>query len=263
MRSARRRSGREARASGLLFFRALLLVALGCTALGARAQDYQREKRWSDQILESLMVGDAVWLQQKNGHRFLGLYTVAQKPRGAVIVAHGRGWSPDYGLYGILRTKLADAGYTTLAIQLPVLPSTAIFGLYVPLYPDARERFQLAVDFLKAKGYRKIAIVSHSLGATMANQYLIRTDDDSVRAWVFISIIQGLQEMFRIKIPVMDIYGGNDWTVTRWGADERSKELAKVPGSEQVMIPGAGHFYEYREDDLVKVIVPFLDRSLK
>jgi len=243
--------------------RVLLLVVLGCTALAARAQDYEREKRWADQIQESLMVGDAVWLQQKNGHRFLGLYTTAKNARGAVIVAHGRGWSPDYGLYGILRTKLADAGYTTLAIQLPVLPSTAILGLYVPLYPDARERFQLAVDFLKAKGYRRIAIVSHSLGATMANQYLIRTDDTTVKAWVFVSIIQGLEEMYRIKIPVMDVYGEKDWTVTRWGGPERRKEIAKVPGSEQVVIPGAEHFYEYREDDLVKVIVPFLDRSLQ
>jgi alpha/beta superfamily hydrolase len=36
-----------------------------------------------------------------------------------------------------------------------------------------------------------------------------------------------------------------------------------VPGSEQVAIPGAGHFYEDREDALVKAIVPFLDRSLQ
>jgi len=238
-------------------------VFLACAAFAAHAQDYEREKRWADQILASLMVGDAVWLQQKNGHRFLSLYTVARQPRGAIIVAHGRGWSPDYGLYGILRTKLADAGYTTLAIQLPVLPSTAILGLYVPLYPDARERIQLAVDFLKAKGYRRIAIVSHSLGATMANQYLIRTDDTSVKAWVFVSIIQGLQEMYRIKIPVMDVYGEKDWNVTRWGADERRKEIAQVPDSEQVQIPGAEHFYEDREDDLVRVILPFLDRSLQ
>jgi pimeloyl-ACP methyl ester carboxylesterase len=243
--------------------RALLLAALACAALSAGAQDYAREKRWADQTLASLMVGDAVWLQQKNGHRFLALYIVAKKPRGAVIVAHGRGWSPDYGLYGILRVKLADAGYTTLSIQLPVLPSTEGFGEYIPLYPDARERFQLAVDFLKAKGYRKIAIVSHSLGATMANQYLIRTDDTSVKAWVFASIVQGLEEMYRIKIPVMDVYGEKDWTVTRWGAPERSKEIAKVPGSEQVVIPGAGHFYEDREDALVKAIIPFLDRSLQ
>jgi hypothetical protein len=48
-----------------------------------------------------------------------------------------------------LRTKLADAGYTTLSIQLPVLTGSGKLGDYIPLYPDARERFQLAADFLK------------------------------------------------------------------------------------------------------------------
>jgi len=255
-----RRFTQKARLGGLFAF--ISLWALLGAPPPAAAQDYEREKRWAEQTLPGVFVGEVDWLQQKNGHKFLALYTVAAHPRGAVVVAHGRGWSPDYELYGRLRTKIADAGYTTLAIQMPVLPSTEILGKYVPLYPDARERIQLAVDFLKAKGYRKIGIVSHSLGATMANQYLIRTDDDTVRSWVMISIIQGLQEMFRIHIPVLDVYGANDWNVTRWGAPERLKEIEKVPGSEQIAVPGAQHFFEGQEDELVKIVVAFLDRTL-
>ncbi len=240
-------------------FFALLVVAL----IGpAGAQDYEREKRWADDILPTLLVGRAEWLQQKNGHRFLGLFTEAKNAKGAVIIAHGRGWSPDFELYGTLRTRLAEEGYTTLSIQLPVLPSTAILGLYVPLYPDARERFQLAVDFLKSKGHRNIGIVSHSLGATMANQYLIRTEDSSVRAWVFIGILQGLEEMYRIKIPVLDVYGGEDWGVIMGGAPEREKQLRDRPGSAQVVVPNAGHFYERREEELIGIVVGFLDRTL-
>lgn len=207
------------------------------------------------------MVGKAQWLEQKGGHRFLALYTEAEKPRGAVIIAHGRGWSPDFEIYGTLRTRLAEEGYSTFSIQLPVLPSTAILGLYVPLYPDARERFQLAVDFLKAKGYKNIGIVSHSLGATMANQYLIRTEDNTVKAWAFIGILQGLDEMYRIRIPVLDVYGGDDWTVITWGAPEREKQLRDHPGSAQVMVPGAKHFFEGREDELVKIVAGFLDKT--
>lgn len=229
----------------------------------AQAQDYGREQRWADDILATLMIGDGVWLAQGNGHKFLALYTVADKPRGAVIVAHGRGWSPDYELYGKLRTRLADAGYATLSIQLPVLDGTAKLVDYIQTYPDARERFQLAADFLKAKGYRNIAIVSHSLGATMANQYLIKTDDDSVKAWVFIGIINGLEEMFRIKMPVLDVYGSNDWQVTRWGADERRAQILKIAGSEQVVIPEAQHFFERKEDALLRTITAFLDRVFR
>jgi len=256
LRSSAQLQEQEARLGGLFVALALLLAALP-----AAAQDYEREKRWADEIQKTLMVGDAAWLEQKNGHRFLALHTEAEKPRGAAIIAHGRGWSPDFELYGTLRTKLADAGYTTLSIQLPVLPSTAILGLYIPLYPDARERFQLAVDYLKAKGYRNIAIVSHSLGATMANQYLIRTEDASVGAWVFIGIVQGLEEMYRIRIPVLDVFGSQDWVVTMWGADERRKQIEKNPGSSQVMVKNAKHFFEDREDELVRLVVAFLDRA--
>jgi pimeloyl-ACP methyl ester carboxylesterase len=241
----------------------LIAVSFAGLSLAAHAQDYEREKRWADDSLASLMVGSAQWLEQKNGHRFLALYTEAKQARGAVIVAHGRGWSPDFELYGTLRTRLAELGYATLSIQLPVLPSTAILGLYVPLYPDARERFQLAVDFLKAKGHRNIAIVSHSLGATMANQYLVRTDDTAVGAWVFISILQGLEEMFRIKIPVLDIFGSEDWTVTVWGADERKKQILVNPRSAQIVVAGAHHFFEGREEELLSSIVAFLDGAFQ
>jgi pimeloyl-ACP methyl ester carboxylesterase len=243
--------------------RQLAAVVFLLLSLNVFAQDYEKEKRWADDIQKTLMVGDAVWLEQKNGHRFLSLLTKGNQEKPALIIAHGRGWSPDFELYGTLRTRLAELGYTTLSIQLPVLPSTAILGLYVPLYPDARERFQLAVDFLKKRGHKDIAIVSHSLGATMANQYLIRTDEPSVKAWVFIGIFQGLEEMFRIKIPVLDVFGERDWDVTRWGAEERKAQIEKVPGSAQVVVPKATHFFEGQEEELIKVVKAFLDRTLR
>ncbi len=237
---------------------ALLMLVLALPAWAI--SDYDREKRWADQIVPGLMVGEAVWLEQPNGHKFLTLYTEAQKPRGAIVLAHGRGWSPDYELYGILRTKLAEQGYTTLAIQLPVLGGGAKIGDYMATYPDAIERFQIAGRYLSDKGYKNIAIVSHSLGATMANQYLITVDKTPVKAWVFVGIINGLEEMFRIKIPVMDVFGGKDWEITQVGAYERKKQIDKVPGSEQVVVPNALHFFEGREDELVAIITGFLDR---
>jgi alpha/beta superfamily hydrolase len=76
---------------------------------------------------------------------------------------------------------------------------------------------------------------------------------------VFIGIINGLEEMFRIKIPVLDGFGGKDWEITQVGAYERKKQILKVPGSDQIVVPDAQHFFEGREDDLVKVVVEFLD----
>lgn len=239
-------------------FAALTLCLL---AGAAAAQDYEREARWATDTLATLIEGQAVRIEQNNGHRFLALYTRAKAPRGAAIIAHGRGWGPDVDLYGELRGRLADAGWSTLSIQLPVLQGTGKLGDYVDTFPDARERFALAVDWLRERGYANVAIVSHSLGATMANHYLIRTSDRKVGAWVFISILNGLEDMFRIQIPVLDIYAERDWDVIITGADERRRQIARVPGSEQLMIPGAPHFFDGKREELTRVIVRFLDRA--
>jgi pimeloyl-ACP methyl ester carboxylesterase len=243
--------------------RVFLIASLGLIATPLVAQDYAREKRWADETLATLVVGDAVSIEQKNGHRFLGLYTRAAKPRGAAIIAHGRGWAPDHELYGALRVKLAEAGYSTLSIQMPVLDGTAKLGDYLPTFPDSDERLALAARWLGAKGYSNVAIVSHSLGATMANHYLVGTAQPGVGAWVFIGIINGLEDMFRIKIPVLDVFGSEDWHVTRLGADERLIQINKIAGSEQVIVPGAQHFFEGRQDALARVIVDFLDRVFR
>ena len=245
------------------FLRALLAALLCCGGGVAVAQDYEREARWANETLATLMVGNAVQLEQKNGHRFLGLYTRAQNSRGAVVIAHGRGWAPDFELYGALRTQLAEAGWSTLSIQMPVLPGTAKIGDYLPLFPDSNERFALAIAWLRAQGHSRVAIVSHSLGATMANQYLITVPNPDVDAWVFISIINGLEDMFRIKVPVLDVFGTLDWQVTRYGAEERRAQILKIAGSEQVIVQGAEHFFDRKQEELTAIIAAFLGRVLK
>ncbi len=243
--------------------RALFAALLCCIGSAAAAQDYEREARWAKETLDALMVGNPVQLEQKNGHRFLGLYTRAQNSRGAIVIAHGRGWAPDFELYGALRTQLAEAGYSTLSIQMPVLPGTAKIGDYLPLFPDSNERFALAIAWLRAQGHSRVAIVSHSLGATMANQYLITMPNPDVDAWVFISIINGLEDMFRIKVPVLDVFGTLDWQVTRYGAEERRAQILKIAGSEQVIVQGAEHFFERQQGELAGIIGAFLGRVLK
>lgn len=243
--------------------RFVLSLVLLLLCVQVHAQDYPREKRWADQVVPGLVVGEAVWITQKNGHKFLSLWTEAEKPRGAIVLAHGRGWNPDFELYGVLRVKLAEQGYSTLSIQLPILGGGAKIGDYIPTYPEAAERFHLAADWLKARGYNNVSIVSHSLGATMANQYLINTSDTHVKAWVFIGIINGLEEMFRIKIPVLDVYGSKDWEVTQVGAYERRRQIQKIAGSQQVVVPDALHFFEQKEDELVRVVVSWLDEVFR
>ena len=86
-------------------------------ALAQQPSDYAREKRWAGEVVPSIVVGEAVWLEAPRTEKFLGIYTEAKNAKGAIVLAHGLGVHPDYGLIGELRARLADAGYTTLSIS--------------------------------------------------------------------------------------------------------------------------------------------------
>lgn len=122
------------------------------------APDYAREKEWAREIAPNIVVGDPIYLKQKNGHQFLGIYAQAAHPKMGVVIAHGMGLNPDWGVIGTIRQRLVDYGYTTLSIQMPVLARNAGYKDYVALFPDAAERLKIAVAYLKAKGYRRIAV---------------------------------------------------------------------------------------------------------
>jgi alpha-beta hydrolase superfamily lysophospholipase len=243
---------------------ARLLVLVLAAALPASAQDYAREKRWADEVVPGLVVGDAVWLQQKSGHKFLGILTEAPKPRGAVIIVHGLGIHPDWNLIGVLRTQLAENGYTTLSIQMPVLAADAKGADYVPLFPDAADRLRVAVEFLRGKGQSKIAIAAHSLGARMANHYLVQSADPGVAAWVAIAIFPAeFIDPAKLRAPVLDIYGEKDFPEVLKTADARAKAISRITGSGQVEVAGSDHYFNGKEAELARQVKLFLDQRLE
>jgi len=81
---------------------------------------------------------------------------------------------PDWDLIGMLRRALPDHGYTTLSVQMPVLAGAARAEEYLSTFGEAGERLTVAVDFLRARGYKTIAIVSHGMGSRMTYYCLTR-----------------------------------------------------------------------------------------
>lgn len=239
------------------FWLALLTLIF---SLNAPAADYAREQRWADEIVPSVLVGDPVWLSEANGHKFLGLYTAAAKAKAALVIVHGSGVHPDWGLIGVLRQRLPDAGYTTLSIQMPVLQADARDEAYTPTFDEATERIRLAAAFLKAKGYGKIGLVSHSMGTWMAYNYLSHTPDTPVAAWVDIGAPNPF-DFSTLKMPILDLYGENDLPRVLAGARQRAAGL-RQKGSEQVRMPGADHFFDGKDDALVGQVRAWLDRNL-
>jgi hypothetical protein len=70
-----------------------LLLGLFAAALAAAA-DNAREKKWADEILPGVVVGDPRWLEAA-GRSFLALEAVVPQPRGRVVLVHGIGVHPE------------------------------------------------------------------------------------------------------------------------------------------------------------------------
>lgn len=242
--------------------KALLLGLLVGLALPcALAQDHEREKRWADEILPSLVVGDAARIRAASGREFLALHAPAQGARTAIVLVHGVGVHPDHGVIGILRDKLNALGYTTLSIQMPVQSKEAQVDDYYPkVFADAADRIAKAADWLRGRGHGDVVLLSHSMGAWMANDYLDRAHRDTpYRAWIAMGLTGGYSWTMRsYALPVLDVYGEQDLAPVLGASGRRKLALKVSNGSRQVMIAGADHHYNGKEGELASVIDVFL-----
>ena len=239
----------------------LISLLLAVSASAFAAPDYVREKKWADEITPGVVVGDPVYLEQKNWHKFLGIYTEAANARMGLVVMHGIGIHPDWGMIGVLRQRLPDHGYATLSIQMPILAVDAKPEAYVAHFPEAVERLQRAVAYLKGKGYKRIALVSHSMGSRMSHGYMIHNPAE-VSAWAALGTGTGPGLVITydgIKAPVLDLYGANELPPVLEGAAKRKASLMGKALSKQVVIPDTDHFFANHEEAMVKAVKDFLD----
>ena len=236
-----------------------ICAAALCAPLLAVAQqqpsDYAREKRWAEQVVPTLVSGEAVWLEAPRTEKFLGIYAEAPSAKGAIILAHGLGVHPDYGVIGELRSRLADAGYTTLSVQMPILAAEAPATRYPVLFWEADARFAGAMTYLRRKRYDKIWLVSHSMGSRMANHYISAHPQVPLAGWISLSISSGdIGPFKKIKFPVYDVYAENDLEPVLKGTPKRAETLKRVRGSSQTMVFGTDHYFAKKEKELVSLI---------
>jgi alpha/beta superfamily hydrolase len=230
--------------------RLIALLILPALALPAAAQDTAREARWQAEVVGNLVVGDAVSIAASSGRAFLGLYTQGTPGEPAVLLVHGIGVHPDHGVIGSLRMRLADMGFTTLSIQMPVLAATAESKDYYPaLFPEASQRIAAATQWLFAKGHQKVVLASHSLGSWMG-QYHLEKAKPAFAAWI--SMGRG-GPIPPLPLPVLDVYGEKDNPAVL-------ESVAGRRATKQVMVRGADHFYNGREDELARVLRDFIEK---
>jgi pimeloyl-ACP methyl ester carboxylesterase len=252
----------------LVNFCAGVSLALSCELVGA--QDYARETRLAQEVEAQLVVGDIVKITASSGRPFIGLLTNpvaanstsanSQPADKAILLLHGVGGTPEIGVIGQLRSNLADLGFTTLAIQMTVQGREAKLEDYYPtVFGDAKDRIARAIDWLKTRGFKQIAVVSHSMGAWMMNEYLDENfAKTEISAWVCMSLTGGYSGTARrFPFPILDVYAENDIAPARDSAWRRRLALIN-PLSRQHRVNGAGPDYSGKEPALAKEIVRFL-----
>ncbi len=232
--------------------------------------DYAREQRMIDEIADAILDGDVITLN--DGQRdFAGIYMEAESDRkGAVIILHGRGFHADWAdTVNPLRVGLPAHGWDTLSLQMPVLEKTAKYYEYVPLFPEAGPRIEAGIKYLREQGVEKIVLLAHSCGAHMAMTWIGDKGDDAIDAYAGLGMgatdyKQPMLEPFpleKMKVPVLDLYGENEYPAVIRMAPERKAAMEKAgnPLSKQVVLPGADHYFSGIGDPLVESVAAWLD----
>ena len=240
-----------------------LTVALLLAGENAIAQtDAAREARWRAEVEPGLVVGDAQTLTTPAGRNFFAIFTEGARQDVkdvAFVLAHGVGVHPDYGWIGRLRVLLADAGYATLSIQMPVRPKETTDGSeYASTFPDAAARIASAHEWLRQRGYAKVVLASHSMGAWMANVYFQQTPDAPYAAWIAMGVTGRILPLKSNSLPVLDLYGEKDLPPNLGSAWLRRAHLMLLPQSQQIMIANADHHYTGAEKEATTAIVEFV-----
>jgi pimeloyl-ACP methyl ester carboxylesterase len=251
-----------------IFITTLLLLLL---TVNAQASDLAKEKRWANQVVDAIIDGEAVLLDD-GSNKFLGIYTEAtEDSQRSVIVMHGTGIHPNWQqVIQPLRVGLTEHGWNTLSIQMPILANDAEYPEYAPLYDEVAPRIDAAINYLKENGTKGIVLIGHSQGAAMTAYYLSTSKQD-IKGFVAISMaafaddprMNSILSLQKIKVPVLDLYGSNDIEGVLKTVDKRKAAAMQAANKNytQIRIEGANHFFDGHEDELLDSVANWLNRE--
>ena len=247
---------------------AIALLCLLHLSMSVAASDIAREKRLASQIVDSIIDGDAVFLNSGE-HEFLSIYTEADEPKGAALIMHGRGFHPNWTDVAYpLRVGLVEHGWNTLSLQMPVLEKEARYYDYLKIMDEALPRIEAGIDYLKQQGNDKIILIAHSCSVHMTMAWVDAGRMRDIDAFVGIGMgavdyQQPMKTPFpleKFSVPVLDVYGEKEYPAVIKGAPERLAAIQKAGNakSKQVSVPGANHYFTDEGDALLEVVGPWL-----
>ena len=234
--------------------------------------DLEREMRLVAEIEDGIFDGEVIFLDAGNDHEFMAIdMEPDDEVRGGVILLHGRGYHADWAdVINPVRVALAEQGWRTLSLQMPVLEKDAKYYDYVPLFDDGHLRIEAGIAYLKAQGIDNIVLFSHSCGVHMAMDWVRHNGDDKISAFIGAGMgatdyQQKMAKPFPLdmmKVPVLDIYGSDEFNGVLRMAPERLVAIKKAnnPKSSQQIVEGANHYFntEAQSEDLAEAVSAWL-----
>jgi len=208
-----------------------------------------------------LLIASTVYAEMPEGK-----YLAGKDSKIGVILAHGQGQDPDSKVVGPLRKAInKELGFHTLSLQMPVVPGKRgpeSFRSYESTFPDAYQRIQAAIEFLKKEIWvERMYLMGYSMGGRMTSAFLANHPDSGIAGYIGVGLLAGGEvpmntnlNLRNMKIPVLDVYAEDD-------RDAKFAENRKAFVSErfkQVPIPGAKHDYSGYEDQVNAAVITWL-----
>ncbi|RUM86005.1 MAG: hypothetical protein DSZ20_04485 [Candidatus Thioglobus sp.] len=235
--------------------------------------DFERETRMIAEIEDSVMDGDVEYLPLKDDKEVFSIYMEpdADTPKGGVIILHSRGYHANWSnAIKPLRIGLAEKGWHTLSVQMPVLDKNAKYYDYVPIFPYAHERIDAALSFYKQRGIDNVVLIGHGCGAHMSMSYIDKYGDENISAYIGIGMgatdyKQKIVKEFpldKMLTPVLDVFAENDFPGVIRLSESRQNlmDVAANAKSAQMVIKGADHYY--KENGTAQVLTNTIDAWL-
>ncbi len=155
---------------------------------------------------------------------------------------------------------------------MPILEAEAPFGAYGKTFPEAFERIDAGIQYLKLKGIHRVFLIGHSSGAMTAVAYMAKHPQAPVTGIVAIGLstfpngpdtMQPALMLKSVRVPVLDIYGGNDLheVLSYTEARRTAAQAAGNKGYTGVRVADANHFFTDQYESLKKHVLGWLNRN--
>jgi pimeloyl-ACP methyl ester carboxylesterase len=231
--------------------------------------DKSRETMIYEQNLNEIFDGEHQYINYKYGkYSMLEIYDESFDT--AVLFLHGRGLNPnEQNLAYPVRVGMSDS-YNTYSLQLPGLKKQSTYFEYTKIFYDSDERILSAIEYIELMN-KKVIIIAHSCGVHMLMSYIKNNKlSDNISSLVLIgsgAVDKGQKLIYeypydKIKIPVLDLYGENDFDLVLKKSRERNENIKKNnTKSQQIKIKSSDHYHADNSNQVITIVKKWLSNQ--